>query len=227
MNDNGAWLALVVAGAAAVGSSGRGGREGSPNSLPVLPLAALGVLAGGAAYFLARRRTPIEPDFTVPLQEGAPPAPSSAPTTSSRKFINPLGSSTFRLSSPYGPRTNPVTGEQRLHNGMDLAAKTGTPIYAAEGGTVSKVWLDHPTNGNAVKIQHPDGWSTAYLHMVGAPLVALGQSVSRGQQIGNVGTTGRSTGPHLHFITYAPTGEASDPSPITDLTPWTPAPAMV
>jgi murein DD-endopeptidase MepM/ murein hydrolase activator NlpD len=92
----------------------------------------------------------------------------------------------------------------------------------------SKVWADHPLNGNAVKVQHPNGWSTAYLHMVDPPTLGVGQAVAKRRQIGRVGSTGSATGPHLHFMTYKPDGQTTDPATVTDLSAWTPAaPAMV
>ena len=239
MSGNGAWLALGVAGAAAMGAGASG--RGSANRVPVVPLAALGLLAGGALYALSRRRasfevqpsTPEAPAATVPQAAATGPQPPATPASPSagKKYINPIASSPYRVSSPYGYRTHPITGKQHLHGGIDLAAREGTPVYAVEGGVVSKVWADHPQNGNAVKVQHPDGWSTAYLHMVDPPTLGVGQAVAKGQQVGRVGSTGSATGPHLHFMTYKPDGQTTDPATVTDLSPWSPAsapaPAMV
>ena len=188
----------------------------------------LSALTGGALYLVVSRPKERLDLFTDSLPEPeAPVEPAGAPTVSSattRRFLNPLADAPYRVTSPYGPRTNPVTGQfQSLHNGLDLGAPQGTPIHAADGGRVVKIWLNDPVNGNAVKIWHPDGWATAYLHMVEPPSVVMGQAVARGQRIGLVGMTGRSTGPHLHFITYTPSGGTTDPRPITDPSPWTPA----
>lgn len=125
----------------------------------------------------------------------------------------PLPSGSYRVTSGFGPRTNPVTGQfQSEHNGQDLAAPTGTPVYAAAGGVVVRVYENHPVNGNAVILGHADTriTGTAYLHLseVG---VRPGQVVHVGQQIGRVGATGRATGPHLHFIVYV-LGKAVDPT---------------
>jgi murein DD-endopeptidase MepM/ murein hydrolase activator NlpD len=86
------------------------------------------------------------------------------------------------------------------HNGLDLAAPAGNNIYAAGAGTV--IWSGWRTDGlgYAVFIQHPNGLTTVYGHMIRQPRVYVGQYVSRGQIIGNVGSTGRSTGPHVHFM---------------------------
>lgn len=106
-----------------------------------------------------------------------------------------------RLSSPYGYRTHPVTGEkQSFHNGVDLASPEGTAILAARAGTVTKASYSS-VNGWYVTINHGDGFSTSYLHMTHYT-VKVGQTVSAGQKIGECGSTGRSTGPHLHFTIY-------------------------
>jgi murein DD-endopeptidase MepM/ murein hydrolase activator NlpD len=86
------------------------------------------------------------------------------------------------------------------HNGLDLAAPAGTNIYAAGSGTV--IWSGWRTDGlgYCVFIDHGNGLTTVYGHMIRQPRVYVGQHVSRGQLIGNVGSTGRSTGPHTHFM---------------------------
>jgi murein DD-endopeptidase MepM/ murein hydrolase activator NlpD len=101
------------------------------------------------------------------------------------------------VSSHYGPRVHPVLGEVRMHTGIDYAANTGAPIKAAGNGIV--VWAGPRGGyGNIVIIDHRNGLATLYAHQsrVGA---ALGQKVRTGQVIGFVGSTGMSTGPHLHF----------------------------
>lgn len=103
----------------------------------------------------------------------------------------------FKLTSNYGSRHDPVTGEVRSHQGIDLAASSGTPIIAVAGGVVLKA-TRHQTLGNYVEIQHAPTWRTRYAHARLLYVVA-GQKVAAGQFIGQVGSTGRSTGPHLHF----------------------------
>ncbi len=120
----------------------------------------------------------------------------------------PLGS--YRVTSSYGPRINPVTKESHLHNGIDLGAQEGTPIYAAAPGKVTVASVG-PVTGNWVKIDHGSGIATAYLHM-SAIVARPGITVNGGDLIGYVGTTGRSTGPHLHFIVYV-NGKEVDPAP--------------
>ncbi len=104
-----------------------------------------------------------------------------------------------RLSSGYGMRTHPVLGYKKAHKGVDFAAPTGTPIYAAGDGVVKRA-NRFSSYGNYIKIRHNDTYSTAYAHLNGfAKGVRSGSRVKQGQIIGYVGTTGRSTGPHLHY----------------------------
>ena len=104
------------------------------------------------------------------------------------------------VSSPYGYRIHPVYGYELFHSGIDLAAYQGTPICASRGGTVSTATYNN-SGGYYVTINHGDGYSSSYLHMTNY-VVSAGQTVSQGQLIGYVGSTGTSTGPHLHFSIY-------------------------
>jgi hypothetical protein len=101
------------------------------------------------------------------------------------------------IGSGYGMRLDPFTGKMAMHAGIDFAAPVGTPIYAAAGGveTASEV---HPEYGNMVEIDHGNGLSTLYGH-ASRLLVKAGDIVRRGQKVAEIGTTGRSTGPHVHF----------------------------
>ncbi len=101
------------------------------------------------------------------------------------------------ISSPFGYRTHPITGKQSFHTGIDIPAPTGSAVVAAESGTVIYVGA-LSVYGNTVLINHGGGYSTFYAHL-SSYAVGNGQSVSRGQQVGGVGSTGWSTGPHLHF----------------------------
>jgi len=115
-----------------------------------------------------------------------------------------------RVSSGFGFRLHPVLGFMKLHKGTDFAAPTGTPILASGDATVEFAGPKGP-NGNFVKLMHDNGWESLYLHMNAfAPGIAAGAHVRQGQQIGEVGTTGRSTGPHLHYELHV-SGEAMDP----------------
>ena len=103
------------------------------------------------------------------------------------------------ISSGYGYRIHPVSGGTRLHSGTDLAGGCGIPIYAAHSGTVAYAGV-YGTYGNWVLINNGDGVSTGYAHIVnGGIQVSVGQSVSAGDVIAYVGSTGASTGCHLHF----------------------------
>lgn len=104
-----------------------------------------------------------------------------------------------RMSSGYGMRRHPVLGYSRMHKGVDFAAPTGTPIYAAGDGVVEMAQR-FSSYGNYVRIRHNGSLKTAYAHMNGfAKGMAPGKRVKQGEVIGYVGTTGRSTGPHLHY----------------------------
>ena len=114
-----------------------------------------------------------------------------------------------RITSRFGIRVHPVLGFVKAHKGTDFGAPIGTPIFAAGDATVTWAAMKGP-NGNLVILQHDNGWQTYYLHMsaFGDGIVA-GARVRQGQTIGYVGTTGRSTGPHLHYEMHI-NGEAVD-----------------
>ena len=104
-----------------------------------------------------------------------------------------------RLSSSFGMRKHPILGFNKLHTGTDFAAKSGTPIMASGSGTVTRArWCG--AGGNCVKIRHNSVYETVYAHMKSfAKGIKEGRKVRQGQVIGYVGSTGRSTGPHLHY----------------------------
>ncbi len=104
-----------------------------------------------------------------------------------------------RLSSRFGSRKHPILGYRKNHTGVDFAAPRGTPIMAAGTGTITRA-SRFGSFGNYVSIRHSDGYVTAYAHMKNfARGIKKGRRVVQGQTIGYVGTTGRSTGPHLHY----------------------------
>ncbi|MEQ9345493.1 MAG: M23 family metallopeptidase [Thalassospira sp.] len=104
-----------------------------------------------------------------------------------------------RLSSGYGKRKHPILGYTKMHKGIDFAAPRGTPIFAAGNGTIDKIGRNGGY-GNYIRIRHNDSYDTAYAHMKGfAKGLKQGSRVKQGDIIGYVGTTGRSTGPHLHY----------------------------
>ncbi len=115
-----------------------------------------------------------------------------------------------RVGSPFGFRIDPITGRSALHTGLDFPADTGTTIFAAAGGVVV-VQEYHHAYGNLVEVDHGNDLITRYAH-ASEVLVKAGDIVKRGQKIAKVGSTGRSTGPHLHFEVLV-SGVPQDPRP--------------
>lgn len=162
--------------------------------------------AGGAGRVLPDITNPViilPPKNVSPVshaaprpQKDTPPARRSPRLTEPPVFPLPLDSGWW-LSSPFGPRTDPFTGQPDFHHGVDLAAPEGTPVRACNAGTV--IWAGPGgAYGLAVGIRHADGRVTWYGHL-SEVLVGVGQVVHRAEVIGRVGSTGRATGPHLHF----------------------------
>lgn len=114
-------------------------------------------------------------------------------------FIKPIAGA-YRLTSPYGYRADPFTGVRSFHTGIDMAIATGTPILASMDGKIATAGWNN-VYGNYVIITHDNGYQTLYAHMQ-KYVVATGQKVTQGTTIGYVGSTGYSTGPHLHFSVY-------------------------
>ncbi|EGT3617351.1 peptidase M23 [Clostridium perfringens] len=147
-----------------------------------------------------------EDEIEKEIQSYFTPAPSSEDNSSSGGsstttegssggFIRPVSSSS--ITSSYGPRVHPVTGQYKVHTGVDFAASTGTPFVAAKDGVVTTAEY-HPAYGNMVIIDHGGGVSTLYAH-ASELKVSAGQRVKQGQVVSLVGSTGYSTGPHAHF----------------------------
>lgn len=115
------------------------------------------------------------------------------------------------VGSRYGYRVDPITGQSgSWHNGVDISAPSGTPIRAIFAGKIGRTGYDG-TNGNYIEVLHGNGYSTMYLHMLKSPTHKTGQRVRRGEKIGYIGSTGRSTGPHLHLIVYNKEKKTIDP----------------
>lgn len=146
---------------------------------------------------LADREDEIEKEIQSYFTPTPTPTPSTSSTTSnsSSGFIRPVASSS--ITSSYGPRVHPVTGQYKVHTGIDFAASTGTPFVAAKDGVVTAAEY-HPAYGNMVIIDHGGGFSTLYAH-ASQLKVSVGQKVKQGQVVSLVGSTGYSTGPHAHF----------------------------
>jgi murein DD-endopeptidase MepM/ murein hydrolase activator NlpD len=127
-----------------------------------------------------------------------------------RKFLLRTPVSGARMSSGFGMRRHPILGYTRMHRGVDFAAPTGTPIYAAGAGRLVQVGRNGGY-GNYIRIQHGNTYATAYAHLSRfADGMRPGRRVKQGEVIGYVGSTGRSTGPHLHFEVHK-NGSQVDP----------------
>lgn len=123
-------------------------------------------------------------------------------------FVYPI-SGNWRLTSKFGSRKDPFTGVPSSHTGIDLAISQGTPIKASMSGKIIAVGFTN-VYGNYVIIDHENGYQTLYAHMYKPCPLKKGQRVNQGTQIGQVGNTGYSTGPHLHFTVYK-NGKLIDP----------------
>jgi murein DD-endopeptidase MepM/ murein hydrolase activator NlpD len=114
------------------------------------------------------------------------------------------------ITSPFGMRDDPIRrGRIRMHRGVDLRGATGTPVYATASGVALMAGYCDRGTGNCVVIEHPHGWRSQYFHL-NAVHIRAGETVEQGEHIGDIGSTGRSTGPHLHFQ-LGRDGEAVDP----------------
>lgn len=111
--------------------------------------------------------------------------------------VIPINIKDFTMSSGYGVRRDPIYGSSKFHAGLDFAAKTGTPVFATADGKVTEAGRQSGY-GNCVDISHGYNYLTRYAHL-SEVLVKPGQEVKRGEMIGRVGSTGKSTGPHLHY----------------------------
>jgi murein DD-endopeptidase MepM/ murein hydrolase activator NlpD len=133
------------------------------------------------------------------LDHGAAPAegPPAATTNALPAASGAAPPAATRVTSGFGERTDPLDGTHKFHTGMDLAAPEGAPIRAAADGIVRRAG-DRGGYGNAIEIDHGDGVSTLYAH-ASSVSVQPGDHIARGAQLGEVGQTGRATGPHLHF----------------------------
>ena len=132
-----------------------------------------------------------QPKPKPPVSNGV----SSVPVTHPSGWVCPVNN--YYISSVFGTRWHPVYGGYRMHNGIDMACAQGTPIYASRGGLV-EIAVYSSSAGNYVQLNHGDGYRSVYMHMTHY-VVYAGQYVQAGQVIGYVGSTGASTGPHLHW----------------------------
>ncbi len=133
-------------------------------------------------------------DVTVSSSDEVPDNVSVAAYSLNQKMVLPLKGTT---TSEFGVRTHPISGDLRFHAGIDIAAEMGTPVYAAFDGIVTVSEYDQ-WNGNYIKLSHDNGIMTVYCHCESLKVKA-GQVIRAGEVIATVGSTGSSTGPHLHF----------------------------
>lgn len=162
-----------------------GGAEGPPGDLIYTA-----ITTGGETRRYYRFRTP-DGEIDYYDEHG----------NNAKRFLmrRPVRSDDVRLTSGFGFRRHPLLGETRMHTGIDWASPTGTPILAAGSGTIEEA-RRKGYNGNYVRIRHANGYQTAYSHMSRfAKGVTPGVRISQGQVIGYVGSTGLSSGPHLHY----------------------------
>lgn len=172
----------------------------------VAAMGVLAVLGGPLAALLSIGMLIVPAGECAPasMPTGADPADPAIPETT--RIIMPLPSGSYWVSSEYGPRVDPVTGEDGFHSGTDFAAAEGTPILAAMDGVVVFAGATTGGGGNVVSVQSTVDGATVtadYLHIRdGGILVTAEEWVEAGQQIAEVGSTGKSTGPHLHFTIH-------------------------
>ncbi|QCT04066.1 peptidase, M23 family [Paenibacillus algicola] len=133
------------------------------------------------------------------MEQAIPRALDSAEQTRLKREATPSlwPTKSRTLTSSFGYRTDPINGRTAFHAGIDIAGDTGDPVYAAASGTVSAVERS-AVRGRYVIVDHPDGLQTWYVHLDSAAVQA-GDSITQGDVLGRLGSTGRSTGPHLHF----------------------------
>lgn len=159
-------------------------------------LAAAGVLAAAGAINTAVAEAPTADNHQLVASVPAAPIPDLIATPQAVVFSTPMPG--YRINSRFGYRKLP--GERgRMHEGVDFAAPSGRPIQCAAAGKVLRAGTS-PTYGNFVEVDHGDGFTTFYAHMSRRARGAVaGAPVAAGETIGFVGSTGHSTGPHLHF----------------------------
>jgi beta-lactamase regulating signal transducer with metallopeptidase domain len=166
------------------------------------------IMATGALLFLGVLLLPMSDRTTADAKQKAPDQVMTG-TSSALEFSCPLKSG--RISDRYGRRMHPIYKKMVFHRGIDIAAETGTPVYAAADGVVDTTVINGKNDGPGkyIIIDHRDGYSTVYTQLSRID-VANGQAITAGDAIGAVGSSGLSTGPHLHFELRLQ-GEAIDP----------------
>lgn len=160
-------------------------------------------LMGAAVLAMAASPAPAPTTDTAVPYESLPEAPpvtavveDAGPVTREIAFQTPILNRV--INSAFGLRRLPTEARARMHKGVDIAAPMGTTVFSASEGVVARTGYDAQGYGNFIELRHPNGMSTLYGHLKRVD-VARGDRVGEHERIGLVGTTGRSTGPHLHF----------------------------
>jgi murein DD-endopeptidase MepM/ murein hydrolase activator NlpD len=186
------------------------GNNGSNNPTPqaTKPSATLPNTKAPVAETPAQRRATNAP---APMSHTGVATPAASGSITAGMIMPTKG----RISSPYGMRVHPVTGELKMHNGIDIAAPRGAPVYAAMDGVITRREFMNGY-GNCIYIKHADGRVTRYGHMNQfQPGLSVGSEVRQGAIIGYVGSTGKSSGNHLHFeIRANDSGNAGSVDPL-------------
>jgi len=224
----------------------RGGADGKFGTATSNAITAFQKAQGLNASGVLDLRTALYIGFIPGLTTNNPNSPTTTPTTTTTTTTTPTTATLPSVFPVLGPCWFTDTWQAprsggRHHEGVDIIAKSGTPIYAVTNGTITRVFLDHPGSlgGNAVRLTALDGTYFHYAHLSAfADGAALGATVVAGQIIGYVGSTGSSSSPHLHFEYHPGGGAASNPylvvkpldackstTPPTTIAPTTTSPA--
>ncbi len=150
-------------------------------------------------HYIATGQVKINQESVPTTQVIMPQCSPRQPEIRSGQWV-PLGEPVTgrpRISSPFGERIHPVTGNRSVHRGIDLAVPAGTNVFSPASGHVARVWTDS-TCGNGLRIAHGDGFETVYCHLSDT-IVKSGDVVNAGCLVAKSGNTGRSTGAHLHY----------------------------
>jgi murein DD-endopeptidase MepM/ murein hydrolase activator NlpD len=164
-----------------------------PGSASAAVMDASAIDPAPADYVPEDSSAPLPPPVD-PLGQAPDEGPPVTGNTPGAPLLTPL-----RITSNFGLRRHPILGFTQMHQGVDLGAREGSPVVAAEDGVVTDARVAGGY-GNLIRIRHAAGWATGYGHLSAfAPGIAQGVRVTRGELIGFVGHTGMATGPHLHF----------------------------
>jgi murein DD-endopeptidase MepM/ murein hydrolase activator NlpD len=161
---------------------------------------------GDAAWAMSGSGIPDGSDIDLPEDPAADPLAAlpddqkikTASPPPTKGFLNPLGRGVGKITSGFGKRSAPLAGASTDHGGVDIAAPAGTPIRPPMSGKVIRSWFD-TKGGHQIMVQHPNGFVTGYAHMKAPSALEAGDPVDNSTIIGSVGSSGNSTGNHLHY----------------------------